>query len=669
MSDLRMETWTMPAADLGPANPLPSLRSKRELHALDEGSNVPQPMVESLIWGHPASILPYTIQDGYQRQRQPREFRVAVLENEILRATFLLELGGRLWSLFHKPSGRELLSVNPVFQPANLAIRNAWFSGGVEWNIGIIGHCPFTCEPLFAARVDGPDGTPVLRMYEWERVRQTPFQIDAYLPDGSPLLFVRIRIVNPHDHDTPMYWWSNMAVPETPATRVIAPASDALQFGYGRLDIVTLPQTGGVDASYPAHLKDACDFFFRIPDGQRRWITALDGAGRGLAQVSTDLLRGRKLFVWGMNPGGRRWQEFLSVPGQAYLEIQAGLPRTQMEYLRMPAQAEWAWLEAYGLMEANPDAAHSADWTTAQSEIEGKLETLIPRQRLDAELSRGERMAERSPTELLQRGSGWGALERLRREKSGEAPFCSDGLLFDAASLTAEQAPWLALLRDGALPAADPDVAPGGCMVQPEWRERLEAALTADRGNHWLSWLHLGVMRYHAGDHTGAAEAWQRSLQATRTPWALRNLAALAWAEKDWPETSQLYSAALRLKPDLLPLAVECGAALLDAGQPTAWLEIMPLLPETLRSNGRIRLLQASAALALGDLATVEQILAERPVVEDLREGDNALTEIWFEYHLQRLSAAENLPPDTTLASRVRREHPLPAEMDFRMRE
>ena len=244
----------MPAADLGPDNPLPALRGERELHALDEGSNVPQEMVDSLIWGQPANILPYTRQDGYNRERRPRDFRVAVLENETLRATFLLELGGRLWSLFHKPSGRELLSVNPVFQPANLAIRNAWFSGGVEWNIGIIGHCPFTCEPLFAARVEGPDG-PVLRMYEWERVRGTPFQIDAYLPDGSPVLLVRVRIINPHDHDVPMYWWSNMAVPEAADTRVIAPATEAFQFGYERLDIVPIPQSGGVDVSYPTHLE------------------------------------------------------------------------------------------------------------------------------------------------------------------------------------------------------------------------------------------------------------------------------------------------------------------------------------------------------------------------------------------------------------------------------
>ena len=54
MSDLCLETWTMPAADLGPENPLLALHSERELHALREGSNVPQEMVESLIWGRHA---------------------------------------------------------------------------------------------------------------------------------------------------------------------------------------------------------------------------------------------------------------------------------------------------------------------------------------------------------------------------------------------------------------------------------------------------------------------------------------------------------------------------------------------------------------------------------------------------------------------------------------
>ena len=155
-----------------------------------------------------------------------------------------------------------MLSVNPVFQPANLALRNAWFSGGVEWNIGTIGHSPFTCAPLFAARVDGPDGIPVLRMYEWERIRQVTFQIDAWLPDDSPVLFVRVCIRNPHARETPMYWWSNMAVPETPDTRVIVPAESAYRYTYDHLDVIPVPKEAGLDYTYATRVTRATDFFF-----------------------------------------------------------------------------------------------------------------------------------------------------------------------------------------------------------------------------------------------------------------------------------------------------------------------------------------------------------------------------------------------------------------------
>lgn len=498
MSELRIESWTMPAADLGSENPLPSLRAAEELHAVEEAVGIPDEMVKNLAYGgHPPSILPYTMQDGYNRRRQPRDFQVAVLENEFLRATFLLELGGRMWSLVHKPSGRELLDVNPVFQPANLAIRNAWFSGGVEWNIGIIGHCPFTCAPLFAARVERPNGTPVLRMYEWERIRQVPFQIDAYLPDGSPVLFVRVRIVNPHDREVPMYWWSNIAIPETPDTRVIVPADSAYRFDYSRLDVIPVPRAEGTDITYSTHIPRAADFFFHIPDGHRPWITALDGESKGLIQVSTERLKGRKLFVWGMGVGGRNWQEFLSEPGQAYIEIQAGLARTQLEYVPMLAGAEWSWLEAYGLMEADPAAVHGSDWALARQSVGDALERLIPPAALDAEFERGAEFADKPPVELFHRGSGWGALERLRREASGEPPFCSEGLAFDDESLGEEQTPWLDLLHDGALSAPEPDVEPRGLMVQAEWYELLEDAVSAGRGANWLAWLHLGVMRHY----------------------------------------------------------------------------------------------------------------------------------------------------------------------------
>ena len=44
------------------------------------------------------------------------------------------------------PLPRELLFNNPIYQPANLALRNAWLAGGIEWNVGQFGHSFLTCS-------------------------------------------------------------------------------------------------------------------------------------------------------------------------------------------------------------------------------------------------------------------------------------------------------------------------------------------------------------------------------------------------------------------------------------------------------------------------------------------------------------------------------------------
>src|SRR3954465_5356932 len=178
MNQLTVSSLVMPAASLGGENPLTPLRGYETASASAGAPDAEPQRTDCLDRGHEASILPYRMQDQYDRRRTPRALKTAVLENDHLRATFFLELGGRLWSLVHKPTGRELLFVNPAFQPANLAVRDAWFSGGVEWNVSIIGLSPFPCSPLFAARVTADDGSPVLRLYEWDRIRRVPWQID-----------------------------------------------------------------------------------------------------------------------------------------------------------------------------------------------------------------------------------------------------------------------------------------------------------------------------------------------------------------------------------------------------------------------------------------------------------------------------------------------------------
>jgi len=673
MSELRLENWRMPGAEMGVMNPLPPLSVGRDMHAVQRvNGDVPEDMLQNMDYGHLPNIMPYALQDGYSRELKPRDYRVAILENELLRATFLLELGGRLWSLVHIPTGRELLTVNPAIQYANLALRNAWFSGGVEWNIGTIGHTPFTCSPLFAAQVTGPGGQPLLRLYEWERIRGTPFQIDAYLPDGSPVLFVRVRIVNPHDDPVPMYWWSNIAVSEAADTRVVVPAASAYRFNYSALDIISVPESGGVDYTYANNVPHSTDFFFDVPDGRRHWITALDDCGQGLVQVSTSRLIGRKLFVWGMGEGGRRWQRFLSSTGEPYVEIQAGLARTQLEHLPMPP-GEWSWLEAYGMLQTDPAAVHGESWEQAQHGVECSLESLIGYQDFRDEFARSEALVDLPPDKILQHGSGWGALERRRRALDGERPFAPTGLLFDDGSLSKDQEPWLRLLEEDIFPQASPQDPPSSFMIQAEWRLRLEETVQQVGGDsavglaNWLAWYHLGNMRYYVGERELAQQAWKTSLACELTPWALRNLALLAGEAGNLDKGAEHYLSAVRMKPHFLPLVVEAGRFLVEAQKADQWLDLLSELPPDIHTAGRVKLLEAQAALILGRFQQVQDFFAGTVVIPDLREGDRSLSELWYDWQVQRLSTLESVPVDDELRKRVRQDYPVPAGYDFSM--
>jgi tetratricopeptide (TPR) repeat protein len=668
MSDLRIETWRMPAARLGRENPLPPLFTLPSATAGEEvDESVAQEDRRYFGYGLGAGWLPHRLQDDYDRARQDRSFLAIVLENDVLRATFLPEVGGRLWSLVHKPSKRELLHVNPVFQPGNLAVRGAWISSGVEWNACVYGHTPYTCSPLFAAIVRAGDGRQILRLYEWDRTRGVPFQLDVSLPDGSPFLLIRVRLFNPHGQTVPMYWWSNIEVPEAPDVRVIAPASLAYTYEYwGKVFAVSIPEHEGLDVTYAQNIPFAGDYFFRLPDHERPWIAALDGAGRGLIQTSTARQKGRKLYVWGMNPGGRRWQEFLSVPGRACLEIQAGLARTQMECLPMPADAQWDWMEAYGLMEADPAKVHGPHWDAAIAEVAGRLERALPRDFLEAELDRTSELAGRPPEEIVLRGSGWGALERLRRERAGERSFCSVGLVFDDASLGDDQQPWLSLLAQGDFPSRAPDAEPGAWMVQPEWRSLLEQAIGQGRGDHWLGWLHVGLMRFAADERDPAREAWQHSTRLAPSAWAFRNLAQLARLDGDMPRAVEFYQRACQLAPPLRPLATEYCEVLLAANRPRQAIQAIQSLPEAIRAHSRIRLLEAQAGLMLGELQRVTPVLAEDFELVDLREGETSLSDLWFAYQAARL-AQKGRPPADSSPEDLQSRLPPPKHLDFRV--
>lgn len=640
MSTLTAGCLTLPVAAVGEDNPLPPLDLVADTHGNVDATGADPEMARNLQYGQLTSLLPYTIQDGYDRNRSLEQVPTLALQNDLLRATFLPTWGGRLWSLMHLPTGRELLYCNPVLQPTNFALRGAWFSGGVEWNIGATGHSPLTCSPVHAARVTTDDGTPVLRLYEWERAREATFQVDAWLPDGSPTLLVYVRIVNPNDHEIPMYWWSNIAVPETSDVRVLAPAREAYHFSYDqRLRVVPVPGSDDPDPTYPSQNQQSADYFFECRRARQPWIAAVDRRGQGLVQTSTADLVGRKLFVWGRSPGGRHWQEFLSGQNsdQEYCEIQAGLARTQLEHLAMPAQTQWSWVEAYGLLDAEPSAVHGP-WSAALDAVGSAVSGLAPASYLEECLRAASDRADRPPDDDLSAGTGWGALERRLRRTTGQPPLDLPGLPFPDETLAERQAPWLTLLQTGGLPDADPLTRPTSYATGQGWLDLLNEAPEG-----WATCLHRGIAHWANEDATAARDAWQRSLEIAVNPWALRNLAVADYREGDLVRSAERYRRAYDLVPDEQALLIETLTSLVRAERPGDALDVAEGQGSQHRRHGRVQLLEACAALQAGDLERAGRMLDEGIVVPDLREGESALHGLWMD-HRAAVGSTEPVP-------------------------
>jgi hypothetical protein len=631
-------TLRLLAADLGPESPLPPFTGLQRLPDPSASPNLPPDMRERIAYGRLANPLPYAVHNGYSRDLRSQDIPALRLTNGRLEAFVLPGFGGRLWSLRDLPADRDLVFTNRRLQFANFALTDAWFAGGIEWNLGSTGHSTTTSRPVFAGRVPSSHGA-VLRIWEWERTRDLTFSVDLLMPTDRPLLLAFVRVRNPDTEAKPLYWWTNIATPEDPGVRVLAPAARAWRTGYdGSIALVDIPfaDDPATDVSYPLLQQRAADYFFQIPAARRPWIAAVQADGRGLIQTSTAQLRGRKLFCWGTAAGGQRWQEWLCGPGSRYLEIQAGLATTQLEHLRLEGGAEISWAEAYAPIEAASAAVHGS-WPDGLAEVTELAARMIPEEELN-EWHRWWRaeVADAAPQQITA-GSGAGEAELVVR---GRDPDSLPGTPFGQPLSDGFQH-LVALAHTGEVDQEAADTA----VLVPPTTDRWDAVL--DRAAEgWWGQLMLAIRSHARGDLEKARLGYLRSAKINSTPWAARGLAQLAVARHDHASAADLYARAVAQAPTCLPLLVEATDQLLTAGRPAACLVMINAAPEEISVQGRLTLQRVRALLAVGQVDAARALLRAGIEVPDLREGETLGT-LW--------QAAFG-------------DRPLPYRYDFRMR-
>lgn len=580
-------------------------------------------------YGKLFTSFPYRQYACYNRSLHKKEILTSVLENDFLKATFLPGFGGRLWSLIDKTANENLLYTNDVIRPSNLAVRNAWFSGGVEWNIGIIGHTPFTMEPLFTSTLELEDGTPVLRMYEYERIRKVTYQMDFWLKEDSRFLNCRMRIFNQTDQVVPMYWWSNMAVPEYEDGRIIVPAKEAYTNREDGVYKVSIPVVNGNDITKYKQIPDQVDYFFHIPKESPKYIANINKSGYGLLQLSTSRLISRKLFSWGKNEASDNWQDFLTEHAGRYVEIQAGLGKTQYGCIPMAPHTAWEWMELYGPVQAS-SCAVSVNYEIALQEMNQIVEKHLQELNPEDVLASSKEFAKK-PAKLLYSGNGYGALEHALRMHKGDPGL---SVQLDFGTLSPEYKEWMTFLDTGIFPQKSPEEIPYDFITDEIFTEKLQATIQTFNKENWYAFYQLGLYYLTKDKIKLAAECLITSINLEPNPWAYHGLSVLYMknGENDSAMEAILKGYSMR-KEDLSYLKETLKILSLMEGYEQI-KTIYKTLPGNFAKESRVFFHFLTALARTGQEKEVLDYLDEHYLIlDDLRECETSLGLLWEEVY------------------------------------
>ena len=651
-------TVQIPAARLGPANPLPKFNWQQPVRSKpmppDRGLSAEETHL-TFLHGKD-SILPYQVFDDYDRNLGPKDIPIVTLENDRLRVTIAPGFGGRVTSIRDHRLNRELLFANPVFQPGNLGLLNAWWPGGIEWNGVVPGHTPVACAPVFVATLETERG-PVLRIYEFDRVMQAAWQIDLFVPDGDDRLFMHGRIVNPDPTDMLGFWWTNTAVAATPGMRILSPADYGIEHVLPGNELARLPfpDLARFDGSYPDNWRNAMSVFFRAPNAPRLWIAALDQGGVGLVQTATDRMQGRKFFYFGNAPGGKHWMDFLSAPGKGdYVEIQSGFMPTQNQRFAFPGNSEIHWTECYGALEVDAAQVHSPEYQDAVAAAGHVIDQRYPVVELDEIDVFLREVSARPADRRLSTGSPWGG----RDERLMARPIAA-GLDFSIPDAPASA--WDDLVKDGLFSALSLNSVPADFAVSSRWAAAL--AKSADvQGQTWLHALVLGLVALNEGRVKDAAALCERSLSMKPTWLGHRQLGLVA----ETPDSAEQHYLAAWSMPDApLELADEIVDFFRKTGRIQQLSQFLKTLAPAVLGRERVILARAQVAAQSGEVEALEAFLTTE--FATIREGETLLDELWLALQCNKARRASGREPtDAELADLMQR-NPITWHLNFQM--
>ncbi len=265
----------------------------------------------------PDGVYPY--QSYCETSERPviKSYNFIRLENSFISVLIYPDLGGKVYSIIHKISGKEVLYVPNVIRPIRILPRFSFVAGGIEMSFPI-SHTPSQSETVLydICRIEE-------RIYvtvgETELRYGMQWTIEYSLGERDNFLTQRTVFKNPTNQPHPWMSWSNAAIPAYEDTKFHFPKGPVL----AHEDTIFSIDWEKDGPRKNSDIKKMSGYFWLQPHCNA-FGCYTPSTGTGLYHVADlDKVKGIKLWSYGTDRD-KEWSYLSSLNKQPFLEIQAG---------------------------------------------------------------------------------------------------------------------------------------------------------------------------------------------------------------------------------------------------------------------------------------------------------------------------------------------------------
>jgi predicted Zn-dependent protease len=274
-------------------------------------------------------IYPYHSFDGYTLMPEKQNWKVVKLENDYIEVYILPEIGGKVWGAIEKSTGKEFIYFNDVVKFRNISMRGPWTSGGIEFNLGLIGHTPATASPVDYVTKENADGSVSCIVGNMDLPSRTQWRVEIRLQKDKAYFETIPLWYNPTPVSQSYYCFMTGAAAVADDLEFFYPGNQALEHSG---EVKPYPvQEGHKKSMYKNNAYDSHTSIHVVGDYNDFMGGYYHNSEFGFGHWALyNDMPGRKNWLWALSREGEIWKDLLTDKDGQYMEFQAG--RTFNQY-------------------------------------------------------------------------------------------------------------------------------------------------------------------------------------------------------------------------------------------------------------------------------------------------------------------------------------------------